>query len=174
MWRKLSIILLFFTLVQSAYALPRLGFAEQLHVISTSYNSTNNIHQVKVSAPTALDSDISFDENLSQKLSKSLPKNITTQSIALEEESNDELYIHPRITRASTSSFSSELQTSPYYVLVIEFFAIKLTAGLYKNLANPPLIVDWFEQLSAKSTSSRISGWKDSNLLYTSVVTYQS
>ncbi len=74
--------------------------------------------------------------------------------------------------RLSPSLFSAEIQTTPNYVLVIEFFEIKLTAGLFKNLANPPLITHWFEQLSHKTNSSRLSGWKDGNFLYASRTTY--
>lgn len=168
MWRKLSILLLFITLVQSAYALPSLNSTEQSLPFSNPNNSSyvSNTHQVSKNTLSALKLGDSFGEKLSN--------NSTNQAITVEEESNDELYTLPRIVRASASTFTTELQASPDYVLVIEFFAIKLTAGLFRHLANPPLVVAWFEQLGAKSTSSRISGWKDSNLLYKSSITYLS
>jgi len=168
MWRKFLIILLLFTIVQSAYALPSLNFTEQSLPLSGSNKVSyfSNIHQEIKQSPSALVLGDSSDENITS--------NSTTQTITVEEESNDELYTLPRILRASASTFTTELQASPDYVLVIEFFAIKLTAGLFKHLANPPLVVAWFEQTSANSSSSRISGWKDSNLLYKSNITYFS
>jgi hypothetical protein len=86
----------------------------------------------------------------------------------------ENLFNLPSLHRLSPSLFSAEIQTTPSYVLLIEFFKIKLTAGLYKNLINPPLMTHWFEQLSHKAKSSRISGWKDGNFLYSSRTTYYS
>ena len=89
------------------------------------------------------------------------------------DESEDSFNI-PRLNRLSPSLFTADIQTTPNYVLVIEFFKIKLTAGLFKNLANPPVIPQWFEQLSHNANSSRLSGWKDGNFLYSSRTTYHS
>lgn len=91
------------------------------------------------------------------------------------EADNDEpkdLFNLPRVNRLSPPLFSTEIQTTPNYVLIVEFFKVKLSAGLFKNLANPPLMTPWFEQLSHKSNSSRLSGWKDGNSLYSSRTTY--
>ena len=87
---------------------------------------------------------------------------------------SEDLFNLPRLNRLSPSLFSAEIQTTPNYVLVIEFFKIKLAAGLFKNLANPPVIIQWFEQLSHNANSSRLSGWKDGNFLYSSRTTYHS
>ncbi|MEI6893207.1 MAG: hypothetical protein V5789_00935 [Colwellia sp.] len=89
------------------------------------------------------------------------------------DESEDSFNL-PRFNRFSLSLFSTEIQTTPNYVLVIEFFKIKLTAGLFKHLANPPLVISWFEKLSHRTNSSRLSGWKDGNFLYSSRTTYHS
>ena len=86
----------------------------------------------------------------------------------------EDVFNLPRLTRLTPSLFTAEIQTSPNYVLVVEFFKIKLTAGLFKNLTNPPLITHWFVQLSHKTNSSRLSGWKDGNFLYASRTTYHS
>ena len=94
-------------------------------------------------------------------------------SIFNSDESEDSINL-PRLNRLSLSLFSAEIQTTPNYVLVIEFFKIKLTAGLFKNLANPPVLLQWFEQLSHNANSSRLSGWKDGNFLYSSRTTYHS
>ena len=95
------------------------------------------------------------------------------QKIALTEE-EDDLFTFPRVLRPNASIFSTEIQTTPNYFIEIQFFEIKLTAALFKNLANPPVMVNWFEQLSCKTCSSRISGWKDGNSLYSSSITYHS
>ncbi len=86
----------------------------------------------------------------------------------------EDLFNLSTLTRLSPSLFSAEIQISPNYVLVMEFFKVKLTAALFKNLANPPVLTQWFEQLSHKTNSSRLSGWKDSNLLYSARTTYHS
>ncbi len=98
---------------------------------------------------------------------------LQTASIYVNDESED-LFNLPRLNRLSPSLFFAEIQTSPNYVLVIEFFKIKLNAGLFKNLANPPVTPQWFEQLSHNANSSRLSGWKDGNFLYSSRTTYHS
>jgi len=86
----------------------------------------------------------------------------------------DNLFNLPRLHQISPSLFSTEIQASPIYVLVSEFFKTKLTAGLFKLLANPPLMPAWFERLSHKTNSSRLSGWKDGNTLYSARTTYHS
>ncbi len=87
---------------------------------------------------------------------------------------SEEAFNIPRFNRLSPSLFTAEIQTTPNYVLVIEFFKIKLTEGLFKNLANPPVTPQWFEQLGHNTNSSRLSGWKDGNFLYSSRTTYHS
>jgi hypothetical protein len=94
------------------------------------------------------------------------------QNIDNDEQKNQ--YNLPRFNQVSPSLFSAEIQISPNYFLVMEFFKSKLVAGLYKNLANPPEIPTWFERLSHKTNSSRLSGWKDGNSLYSSRITYYS
>lgn len=80
----------------------------------------------------------------------------------------------PRLNTACSSLFSHEIQLTPNYYLAITFFEIKFNAALFKNLTNPPVQVLWFEQISHQSNSSRISGWKESNVLYASSITYYS
>jgi len=95
-------------------------------------------------------------------------------AINLDNDEPDNLFNLPRFHQISPSLFSTEIQTTPSYILVIEFFKPKLVAGLFKHLANPPQIPTWFERLSHKTNSSRLSGWKDSNSLYSSRITYYS
>ncbi len=97
------------------------------------------------------------------------------QSVSVfDNDDSEDSFTLPRLNRLSPSLFTAEIQTTPNYVLVIEFFNNKLNAGLFKNLANPPVIPQWFEQLSHNANSSRLSGWKDGNFLYSSKTTYHS
>jgi len=91
---------------------------------------------------------------------------------AFDTDESEDLFNLPRLNRYSPSLFSAEIQTSPNYLLVIEFFKITLNAGLFKNLINPPVIPQWFEKLSHSANSSRLSGWKDGNFIYSSRTTY--
>jgi len=95
-------------------------------------------------------------------------------AVNLDNDKQENLFNLPRLHQVSPSLFSAEIQTSANYVLVIEFFKIKLTAGLFKNLANPPRMPAWYEQLSHKTNSSRLCGWRDGNSLYSSRITYYS
>ena len=93
-------------------------------------------------------------------------------TLNFDNEDSDNLFNLPRVNTFSPSLFSTEVQTTPDYVLVIEFFKIKLTAGMFKHLVNPAIMLSWFEQLSHNNKSSRLSGWKDGNSLYSSRTTY--
>ncbi|NQY65752.1 MAG: hypothetical protein HRT38_19060 [Alteromonadaceae bacterium] len=108
-----------------------------------------------------IDSTIQFIELESQKTQ---PVELESQKFTLtENDEREDLFTFPRTLRATATVFSTEIQTRPNYVLEIEFFEIPLTATLFKNLINPPVILNWYEQLSCKTSSSRISGWKDGN-----------
>ncbi|PKF54154.1 hypothetical protein CW748_16995 [Alteromonadales bacterium alter-6D02] len=87
-----------------------------------------------------------------------------------EQSSSEDIYNPPRFYRANVSCFLAEAQQQPQYGLVCEFFEPKLSAALYKNLITPPKLPHWFEQTSFKKTTSRISGWKDANMLYTTLL----
>lgn len=114
-------------------------------------------------------SEIFHDTSSTSVSSTQLEQNITS---FFDNDDPDDVFNLPRINTLSPLVFASEVQTQPNYVLLIEFFKVKLTSGLFKNLANPPLAPNWFEQLSHKTKSSRLSGWKDGNSMYSSRTTY--
>jgi len=93
---------------------------------------------------------------------------------AFDNDKQEHLFTLPHLHRANPSLFSADIQTSPNYVLVVEFFKNKLSAALFKHLANPPVMLSWFERLSHNTNSSRLSGWKDGNFLYSSRNLYHS
>lgn len=87
---------------------------------------------------------------------------------------NDDLLILPRVIRANATEFTALAQLNPSYYLEIEFFSANVSAALYKNLVNPPLLSPWFMQVSFAGTKQRLAGWKESNSLYTARNTYHS
>jgi hypothetical protein len=145
MWRTLSILFFLFVLAQTANALPSENFVENISISSITLQlETKNVEM------------------------------LVSNTLLLDESEPSETFNLPRIHQACASVFSNEIQSTPNYTLVIEFFEIKLTAGLFKHLANPPIQLNWFEQLSHRSNSNRLSGWKDGNTLYASRVNYHS
>lgn len=115
---------------------------------------------------------------ISKNINDDSANNVSTSQIEqktasfFDSDEPEDVFNLPRLTRLTATLFSAEIQTSPNYVFVVEFFKIKLTAGLFKNLANPPVIAPWFEKSGHKTNSSRLSGWKDGNFLYASRTTY--
>lgn len=91
---------------------------------------------------------------------------------ALDDHDQQELFNLPRINSISPTTFSVEAQTTPNYVLVIEFFKTNTSEREFKNLAPPEKLNNWFEQLTHQTKSSRISGWKDGNFLYSARISY--
>jgi|GEM_PF-1833325 len=145
MWRSFSIALILFILAKTANALPIENITKNILILETTTQLES------INAQTSVSHNVLVDES----------------------EPEDSFSL-PRLSTAGAYVFSNEIQTTPNYVLVIEFFENKLSAGLFKNLANPPVQLKWYEQLSHTSNSSRLSGWKDGNILYASRVTYHS
>ena len=133
MWRSLTITLFIIILAQAANALP---------ISNEKINS--NVQTIQL-----------------EKSKSSLSKSSLLVSPLFSDDEKNDLFKLPGNIRANASVFSAEIQVKPNYILEIEFFATKLTAGLFKNLANPPVVISWYEQLGCKTRSSRISGWKD-------------
>jgi len=92
----------------------------------------------------------------------------------VDDQDQRDLFNLPRINSMSPATFSVEAQTAPNYVLIIEFFTINTNERAVKNLASPVKLNNWFEQLNHRTKSSRISGWKDGNFLYSAQISYHS
>jgi len=95
-------------------------------------------------------------------------------STTFDHQNPQDLFNLPRINSISPTTFTVEAQTEPNYVLVIEFFKTNTSEREFKNLAPPVILTHWFEQLNHQAKSSRISGWKDGNFLYSAKTTYHS
>jgi hypothetical protein len=145
MWRRFSITVFLFVLATTANALPIENFTDNFSAISKTYQLEKNNSQTSIA-----------------------------HTVIVDESEPEDAFSLPRLSRACASVFSNEVQTTPNYMLVIEFFEIKMSTGLFKNLANPPVHLNWYEQLSHRSNSTRLSGWKDGNILYASRLTYHS
>ncbi len=142
MWRSITITLLFLVLAQTANAT---AFSQINSNTSSNINAVVNLADNSHTAQVD-NKSTSFTDDIEQK----------------------DNFNFPRLHRANASFFSTEVQTSPNYQLEIEFFAASLNAGLFKNLTNPPSTPSWYERLHSHQ-SSRLSGWKDSNTLYTTL-----
>ncbi|TWX52274.1 hypothetical protein [Colwellia hornerae] len=145
MWRTFSITLFLFVLAATANALPIENSADS-HLTFSSISTLG-------------------------KIDSHTPSNVT---VLIDNIAPDDVAKLPRLNRVCASLFINEIQTTPNYLLVTEFFPLKLSASLFKNLANPPVQLNWFEQLSHRSNSNRLAGWKDGNTLYKARLTYHS
>ncbi|HDY91818.1 MAG TPA: hypothetical protein ENH79_06810 [Pseudoalteromonas sp.] len=79
----------------------------------------------------------------------------------------------PRLTANNSSLFLHTVQSEPEYDVVFEFFAQNLVRHIFlrPRAVNP--IQPWYT-LVTNSKKSRLSGWKDVNLLYRAVTTYHA
>ncbi|WP_273050766.1 hypothetical protein [Pseudoalteromonas sp.] len=77
----------------------------------------------------------------------------------------------PRLTAHNSSFFLLNVQAEPEYNVVFEFFSQNLVRHIFlrPRAVNP--IQPWYT-LVTNSNKSRLSGWKDANLLYRAVTTY--
>ncbi len=128
-------------------------------------------HTANATSSSNFDNETSIQSAHSLQISST---NVDFSFTHLDDDAPEEDVNLPRLNRACSSLFSHEIQLTPNYYLVITFFEAKLSTALFKNLTNPPLQIFWFEQISHQSNSSRIAGWKDSNALYASRITYYS
>ena len=62
--------------------------------------------------------------------------------------------------------FQHQNQLNPEYGLLVEFLPERNEARLYKNLINPDELSPWFYHTTTNQNARRLSGWKDSNLMY--------
>lgn len=116
-----------------------------------------------------------FFENNKSKFNETALSTALIKTLAasiIDGDAPEKLVNLPRLSRLCPSLFSAEVQTSVNYVLVVEFLKITLNAAMFKFLSNPPDVISWFEQLSHNTNSSRLSGWKDGNFLYSARTTY--
>ncbi|TMO01464.1 hypothetical protein [Pseudoalteromonas sp. S558] len=79
----------------------------------------------------------------------------------------------PRLIANNSSLFLHTVQSEPEYDVVFEFFAQNLVRHIFlpPRAVNP--IQPWY-MLVTNSKKSRLSGWKDVNLLYRAVTTYHA
>ncbi|EWH07285.1 hypothetical protein AT00_06255 [Pseudoalteromonas lipolytica SCSIO 04301] len=78
----------------------------------------------------------------------------------------------PRLTASNSSLFLYHSQVDPDYELLIEFFAENWGKAHFLAPPKRAQTVPWFAITSARK--SRISGWKDANLIYKARATYHS
>ncbi|MEJ2911993.1 hypothetical protein [Pseudoalteromonas sp. C12FD-1] len=79
----------------------------------------------------------------------------------------------PRLTASNSSLFLHATQSEPEYDLVFEFFAQTLFREIHLR-PNAFVVQQPWYTLVSHSKKSRLSGWKDANLLYSAVTTYHA
>lgn len=68
--------------------------------------------------------------------------------------------------RHQANLFQHQNQLNPEYGLLVEFLPERNEARLYKNLINPDELSPWFYHTTTNQNARRLSGWKDSNLMF--------
>jgi len=133
--------------------------------LSSNIVSSDVSAAMKISNSTSIDIPANFSANTN---TDNLIKSSAQDKDSLEQQSEKEhLFVLPRIIRANATEFNALSQLNPNYFVEIEFFSATISAALFKNLVNPPLIQPWFIQQSFTGTKQRLSGWKESNTQFT-------
>jgi hypothetical protein len=112
------------------------------------------------------------DTNYSIELTSSVTDNLTKWVVRTKEQKNKPLFVKEtvRATTHQTVLFLANSQANPAFELEFEFNSPDLSAGRYytSTIDTTP----WF--LKSSQGSTRVSGWKDGNSLYTATITYHS
>lgn len=77
-----------------------------------------------------------------------------------------------RLVVSNSSLFLHPAQAEPNYIPIFEFFTPSLAKTLFLQPLAPPTTQPWYTVYEGRK--SRLSGWKDANLLYRAVNTYHS
>tara|TARA_R110002049_G_scaffold266894_2_gene443152 strand:- start:95 stop:646 length:552 start_codon:yes stop_codon:yes gene_type:complete len=79
--------------------------------------------------------------------------------------------LQPRLTASNSSLFLFSAQTEPEYDVIYEFFIHTLARQFYLQPKAISTALPWYTVVS-NSKKSRISGWKEANLLYSATNTH--
>ncbi|MGO2349527.1 hypothetical protein [Pseudoalteromonas nigrifaciens] len=81
--------------------------------------------------------------------------------------------LQPRLTASNSSLFLFSAQTEPEYDVIYEFFIHTLGRQFYLQPKAISTALPWYTVVS-NSKKSRISGWKEANLLYSATNTHHA
>lgn len=81
--------------------------------------------------------------------------------------------LQPRLTASNSSLFLFSAQTEPEYDVIYEFFIHTLARQFYLQPKAISTALPWYTVVS-NSKKSRISGWKEANLLYRATNTHHA
>ncbi|MBB1371145.1 hypothetical protein [Pseudoalteromonas sp. SR45-4] len=81
--------------------------------------------------------------------------------------------LQPRLTASNSSLFLFSAQTEPEYDVIYEFFIHTLARQFYLQPKAISTALPWYTVVS-NSKKSRISGWKEANLLYSATNTHHA
>jgi len=81
--------------------------------------------------------------------------------------------LQPRLTASNSSLFLFSAQTEPEYDVIYEFFIHTLARQFYLQPKAISTALPWYTVV-CNSKKSRISGWKEANLLYSATNTHHA
>ncbi|WP_350544082.1 hypothetical protein [Pseudoalteromonas sp. 5-MNA-CIBAN-0065] len=81
--------------------------------------------------------------------------------------------LQPRLTASNSSLFLFSAQTEPEYDVIYEFFIHTLARQFYLQPKAISTALPWYTVVS-NNKKSRISGWKEANLLYSATNTHHA
>ena len=129
-------------------------------------------HAASVQSEVSKGTDSSFTTGYITDLSKVLLRVKPTLNKTPKKTHQTDFTAHqPRLTAHNPSLFLSVTQSEPQYDVIFEFFEKILARQIYLQPLTITNTQPWYT-IIYKNKKSRLSGWKDANLLYCSVITY--
>ncbi|MGO2010861.1 MAG: hypothetical protein ACTH7Q_11355 [Pseudoalteromonas sp.] len=134
-------------------------------------DKVNIIQSTSTFQPGTLHSTIDFP-SISLSNIKPLTQHITVKQVYPQPKEPGFKPVLVRLVVSNSSLFLYQNQTEPNYTPIFEFFTPSFARALYLKPLEPPITLPWFTAYNGKK--SRLSGWKDANLLYRGVITYHT
>jgi len=141
-------------------------------LLAALFSLQSNAVQVSQNLNPAVSSHILFTDAID--ITKTKPTKKSSDAPAHKKTQHTDFDSHqPRLTASNTSLFLHTVQSEPEYDVVFEFFAQHLVRQIFLRPQAVNAIQPWYT-LVHNSKKSRLSGWKDANLLYKAVTTYHA
>jgi len=145
-------------------------------LLAALFSVQSNAAQTTQNLNPAVTSHILFTDAVDITKTKSVTKSVTESAgvPAPKKTHQTDFSAHqPRLTANNSSFFLHSVQSEPEYDVVFEFFAQHLVRQIFLRPQAVNAIQPWYT-LVTHSKKSRLSGWKDANLLYRAVTTYHA
>ncbi|MEP1446506.1 MAG: hypothetical protein ABJK37_10400 [Paraglaciecola sp.] len=152
------------------------SLAFDFHNKFNDLDTTDNYAQ-NLSPSQVLESMLDLDSNLSH--TNDLAEHLGNNGHSPEKAPTFEFTINPNFSlppheRLAASTFGASVQIEALFLLVFEFHPEILGIKHFLAPLNTISAVPWFLRPSATNRQGRTAGWKESNTLYTGIITYLS